>query len=67
MWRDIGLADWLFDFDQEDDLKLLVPAVLAIAQDPAAARAKAAKARAFVQQRQRETMAELKRTLARDS
>ena len=67
MWRDIGLADWLFDFDQEDDLKRLVPAVRAIAQDPAAARAKAAKARAFVQQRQRETMAELKRTLARDS
>ncbi len=63
MWRDIGLGDWLFDFDNEDEIKRLVPAVLAMAKDPAAAKAKAAKARAFVQQRQRETMAELKRNL----
>ena len=25
MWRDIGLGDWLFDFDQEEDLKSLNP------------------------------------------
>ncbi|MFM8470894.1 MAG: polysaccharide pyruvyl transferase family protein [Limisphaerales bacterium] len=48
MWRDIGLGDWLFDFDKEDDVKRLVPAVLAMAKDPAAAKAKAAKAREFV-------------------
>ena len=57
MWRDIGLGDWLFDLDNEGDLRRIVPAVLAMAKDPAAAKAKAAKARAFVQQRQRETMA----------
>lgn len=59
MWRDIGLGDWLFDMDREDDLKRIVPAVLAMAKGPAAAKAKAAVARQFVQQRQRETMAVL--------
>ncbi|RZM10001.1 MAG: polysaccharide pyruvyl transferase family protein, partial [Pedobacter sp.] len=34
----------------------LVPTVLAIAKDPRAAKRKAEKARSFVQQRQRETM-----------
>jgi polysaccharide pyruvyl transferase WcaK-like protein len=48
MWRDIGLGDWLFDFDKEEDVKKLVPTVLAMAKDPAAAKAKAAKARNFV-------------------
>lgn len=56
MWRDIGLGDWLFDFDQEAEIARYVPAVLAMAKNPAAAKAKAAKARQFVQQRQRETM-----------
>ncbi len=60
MWRDIGLGDWLFDMDREDDVQRIVPAVLALARDPAAAKAKAAAARQFVQQRQRETMAVLK-------
>ena len=48
MWRDIGLGDWLFDFDKEADRAKLVPAVLAMAKAPAAAKAKAAKAREFV-------------------
>ncbi|NBR87638.1 MAG: polysaccharide pyruvyl transferase family protein [Verrucomicrobia bacterium] len=48
MWRDIGLGDWLFDFDKEEERAKLVPAVLAMAKDPAAAKAKAAKAREFV-------------------
>jgi len=63
MWRDIGLGGWLFDLDQEDEIKGIVPAVLALARDPAAAKAKAAKARAFVEQRQRETMGVLARCL----
>jgi hypothetical protein len=37
--------------------------VLAIAKDPAAAKAKAIKARDFVRQRQRETMDVLKKSL----
>jgi hypothetical protein len=56
MWRDIGLGDWLFDFDREDEIPRLKPAVLAMARDPAAARAKVEKARAVVGQLQRKTM-----------
>lgn len=63
MWRDIGLGDWLFDMDKEDEIKNIVPAVLAMAKDPAAARAKAAKAREFVANRQRETMGVLRKSL----
>ena len=55
--RDIGLGDWLFDMDSADDVARITKTVLALAQDPAASKAKAAKARDFVQQRQRETMA----------
>ena len=65
MWRDIGLGEWLFDFDQEEEVRGLVPAVLAMAQDPIAARAKVAQARQFVLQRQRDTMARLAEMLAR--
>ncbi len=64
MWRDIGLGEWLFDLDKAEDHKGIVPAVLAMAKDPAAAKAKMAKARAFVEQRQRETMAAVKKHLA---
>lgn len=63
MWRDIGLGDWLFDFDREEDRRKLVPAVLALARNPAAARAKVAGARLFVERRQRETLAVLARSL----
>ncbi len=63
MWRDIGLGDWLFDLDREEDHAGIVPAVLALARDPVAARAKAAQARAFVEQRQRETMAVVRENL----
>jgi polysaccharide pyruvyl transferase WcaK-like protein len=56
MWRDIGLSDWLFNLDEESEIPGIVPAVLAIAKDPAAAKAKALKGREVVLQRQRETM-----------
>ena len=64
MWRDIGLGDWLFDLDQPDELRRVAPAALALAKDPIAAKAKAAKAREFVKQRQRETMAILSKAAA---
>lgn len=57
MWRDIGLGDWLFDMDNTEDVSKLVPTVLSLAKDPEAAKAKAARAREFVRQRQKETMA----------
>lgn len=56
MWRDIGLGDWLFDFDVPTEAAAMPAAVLALARDPAAARAKAARAREFVRARLRETM-----------
>jgi len=59
MWRDIGLGEWLFDMDNEEEIPRVVPAVLAMARDPAAARAKALKARDFVRQRQRDSMSKI--------
>lgn len=48
MWRDIGLDEWLFDFEDEHALAQLPNAVAALARDPVSARAKAAKAQAKV-------------------
>jgi polysaccharide pyruvyl transferase WcaK-like protein len=64
MWRDIGLGDWLFDFDDEAQIKHLVPSVLKMVQEPEAAKAKVAKALEFVQRRQRETMVVVKKEAA---
>jgi polysaccharide pyruvyl transferase len=63
MWRDIGLGDWLFDMDVEEEVARIVPTVLALAKDPAAAKAKAAKALEFVRRLQREQMAVLAKSL----
>jgi hypothetical protein len=41
MWRDIGLGDWLFDLDKEDELARVADTVLAMAKDPAGSKAKA--------------------------
>lgn len=65
MWRDIGLGDWLFDMDQPADVARIVPAVLSLAQDPAAAKAKAAEARQRVRVRQEAMVEELSRQVAR--
>ncbi|MCF0069742.1 polysaccharide pyruvyl transferase family protein [Dyadobacter sp. CY261] len=59
MWEDIGLKEWLFNFDCEADVQRLVPTVLAMAKDPGAAKAKAGKAQAFTHHRLRQTMAEV--------
>lgn len=64
MWRDIGLGEWLFDHDDDAGMKGLVPAVLAMAKDPAAAKAKAAKARELVRARQQAMMASVRKALA---
>lgn len=63
MWRDIGLGEWLFNMDEESEIPGIVPAVLAMAKDPAAAKAKAEKARDRVCQLQRESMAVVGRAL----
>ena len=64
MWRDIGLADWLFDMDQPAEVDRIVPTVLAMAKDPAAAKAKAASALETVHRLQRESMAVVDRSVA---
>ncbi|BCM88311.1 hypothetical protein IAD21_00142 [Abditibacteriota bacterium] len=61
MWRDIGLGEWLFDFDCEDDCARLPPTVLALAQDPAGAKVKAERARERVLARFAETMSLVRR------
>jgi len=52
MWKDIGLHEWLFDLDDETQLAGIVPAVLALAKDPAAAKVKVAQAQAILRERQ---------------
>jgi polysaccharide pyruvyl transferase WcaK-like protein len=64
MWKDIGLEEWLFDMDNKSDVERLVPTVLAIAKDPKTAKSKALKAKAFVEKRQKESMAILKTRLS---
>jgi hypothetical protein len=49
--------------DVEAEVARIVPAVLAMAKDSAGAKAKAAKAREFVQQREREMVAVLQKSL----
>lgn len=63
MWKDIGLGDWLFDMDIPEEVNKILPTVLSIAKNQKAAKAKALKAREFVEQRQRETTAILARQL----
>ena len=65
MWKDIGLGDWLFDFDLEADRNRMPAAVLQMAQNLATAQQKTAKAQAFVRQRQTETMQTLVVEVAR--
>lgn len=63
MWRDIGLYEWLFDFEQPDGADGLTEAVLQMVTDPASAKAKVEKAKRYVNKRQKETMAELAKCL----
>ena len=63
MWKDIDLSEWLFDLDDETQLAGIVPAVLAMAQDPVAARAKVQRAQAVVRARQAAAMAALRQAL----
>ncbi len=59
MWRDIGLGDWLFDFDRADERERFPAAALAWAKNLDDARIRTAAARALVEERQRATMNEL--------
>jgi polysaccharide pyruvyl transferase WcaK-like protein len=63
MWRDIGLAEWLFDHDFDEAEKGLTPAVLAIIDDQATAKAKALKAKGVADARMERMMDVLRREL----
>ncbi|MBC7827134.1 MAG: polysaccharide pyruvyl transferase family protein [Chitinophagaceae bacterium] len=62
MWKDIGLGEWLFDFDKEEDVKRFVPAVVAMATDQKASKRKAEKAKGVVQAMLRTNMKEIKKS-----
>lgn len=64
MWRDIGLGDWLFDLDNPEDHPRIQPTVLDMITQPDHSAAKVAQARERVEQRQRETLTELRRHLS---
>ncbi|TDU73419.1 polysaccharide pyruvyl transferase WcaK-like protein [Prosthecobacter fusiformis] len=63
MWKDIGLSEWLFDHDKDEAEKGLTPAVLAIINDQAAARAKALKAKGIADDRMKRMMTVLREEL----
>lgn len=63
MWKDIGLQDWLFDFDNEADVQRMPDVAVAMAKDPTAAKTTASAARDRVRKRQRETIRILQKLL----
>lgn len=56
MWRDIGLSEWLFDFDNEEEIKGFVPTVIKMATNLKDAKLKAIKAKKLVSKRLSETI-----------
>ena len=64
MWRDIGLAEWLIDFDRDEELQRLPATVLEMAVNPSRAQALVATARAAVRKHQARTLATLRSSLA---
>lgn len=64
MWRDIGLGDWLFDFDDAERMREFTPTVLRMLTDRAAAADRVQNAQAIVRDRQLSTMSVLRRTLS---
>ncbi|QBE61903.1 polysaccharide pyruvyl transferase family protein [Pseudoduganella lutea] len=63
MWDDIGLSEWLFNFDVEEEVAAFPAAVLKMAQQPAESRARAGRARDLTRRRHAETMAVLGKEL----
>jgi polysaccharide pyruvyl transferase WcaK-like protein len=64
MWRDIGLGDWLFDLDDENDVRRIPDAVVEMAKNSVASRQVAAKAQRFVLERQQAAMQTIAKVLA---
>lgn len=63
MWDDIGLDEWQFNFDVEEEVEAFPKAVLEMAKHPARAKSKALRARQFTARRFTETMAVLRQEI----
>jgi polysaccharide pyruvyl transferase WcaK-like protein len=63
MWKDIGLGEWLFDLDKEEEITGIVPAVMDIAINNQTARQKALMACAKVHNLYREMVETLKKAI----
>ena len=64
MWRDIGLGDWLFDFDNEDELQRFPATVVSLVTQPEAARNAVNAARKRVEELQKKMVAQVATCLA---
>jgi hypothetical protein len=62
MWRDIGLKEWIFEIEETSGATI-AEALISVHRDYRAAQRKLKQAMSFVQQRQRETMSVVSRTL----
>jgi len=63
MWKDIGLGDWLFDMDHQDEVKSITPTLLNLIQHPQEAKQKTILARKRIQALQSMTMTQLMKSL----
>jgi hypothetical protein len=63
MWYNIGLEDWFFDSDNEEQMGRLIPTVLSLVNDRKGAKKKTMIAKDFVEKRQQETMAVIRKFL----
>ena len=63
MWNDIGLGEWLFDLDKEEEISGIVPVVMDIAINNQAARLKAFEASMKVQKHYKEMVEPIKKVL----
>lgn len=63
MWYNIGLGDWFFDSDNKEQMDRLIPTVLSLTNNPKAAKKKTMIAKDFVEKRQQETMAVIRKCL----
>ena len=63
MWKDIGLDEWLFDMDHEQDVSRLVPTVLEMLKNPEESKRKVLAARKRVSGYQQQTMGTLEKSL----
>ena len=63
MWYNIGLEDWFFDSDNEEQMDRLIPTVISLVNDRKGAKKKTLKAKTFVEKKQKESMKILENSL----